>query len=438
MTNGNAPNDRPTLPPMTSALPTITASPIALLCCMVLLCASLAGAQAGSLDTSFGTKGIFSYSASTNDGANNLANAVAIQSNGEIVVAGQIGSHSGLLRLNTNGTLDTSFGSGGTVLTSIGGDIEQVFLGMAIQSDGKIVVLATGCPPRGVVARFETNGSLDTSFGSSGSVSLSLVARGLALQSDGKILITGSNEGVPLMARLLTSGQLDTSFGTSGIAALVAGPGPIALQSNGEILIGSGGLTASPFLNPVPGPGGVARYNTDGSLDTTFGISGQAGSVVAPSAIAVQSNGKIVVAGANPSQLAVTGNSSGFGVIRLNSNGSVDTTFGTRGGAITSYANLPLTGSFAVAIQSNGDVVSAGEAGSTTSNSQIVESFALARYLGTGALDTTFGTGGEVTTSFGSNAQAFISSIALQSNGDIVVAGSNGSSAIEVARYLSQ
>jgi len=419
------------------SLAALRLSRTAMLCFAVLLCASLAAAQAGSLDKSFATSGIFSYSLSTGNGANNIANAVALQSDGKIVVAGQIGSQSGLLRLNTNGTLDTSFGSGGVVTTRIGGDIEQVFVGMAIQSDGKIVVAATGCPPQGVVARFDSNGSLDTSFGSSGTTSVSLSAHGLALQSDGKILVTGASLGVPLMARLLTTGQLDTSFGTSGMAALVAGPGPIVPLSDGEILIGSGGLTASPFLNLIPGPGGVARYTTSGSLDTSFGIGGQAGSVVAPSAIAVQSNGKIVVVGTNPNQLSVTGNSSGFGVMRLNPNGSVDTTFGTRGGTTTGFANMPLTGAFAVVIQSNGEVVSAGEAGGTVTNT-LVESFALARYLGTGALDTTFGTGGQVTTSFGSSAAAFITSMALQSDGNIVVAGSNGDGTIEVARYLAQ
>ena len=412
--------------------------PILLIVCLPLICAStLAIAQAGHLDTSFAANGILTFSLSTVNGGNNQANAVSLQSDGKIVVAGQIGSRSGLLRLNPNGSLDRSFGSSGTVITQIGGDIEQVFVGMALQSDGKILVAATGCPPRGVVARFNTNGSLDTSFGSNGVMALPLVAKGLALQADGKIIVTGSNLGTALMGRLLSTGQVDSGFGTNGVAALVGGPTAIALQSDGKILIGSGGLVASPFLNPAPGAGGVARYNTNGSLDRTFGVSGQTASVVAPSAISVQSDGKILAVGGNASQLAVTGNSSGFGVVRFNANGSVDTTFASRGGVTTGFPNLALTGAFAVAIQPNGDIVTAGEAGSA-GTSQLVESFALARYLGTGTLDTTFGTGGRVTTHFGQNAVAFVTSMALQSDGRIVVAGSNGGGSVVVARYLGQ
>lgn len=408
-----------------------------LLACITLICASsIASAQAGHLDPAFSTGGIFTFSLNTNNGNDNQANAVALQSDGKIVVAGQMGSRSGLLRLISNGSLDSTFGSGGTVITTIGSDILQTFVGLAIQSDGKIVVAATGCPPRGEVARFNPNGSLDTGFGSGGVVSVPLVARGLALQSDGKIIVTGSNLGAALMARLLSNGQADTAFGTKGVAPLVGGPSAIALQSDGKILIGSGGLGASPFLNPAPGPGGVARYNADGSLDKSFGISGQAASVVAPSAIVVQSDGKILAAGANPSRLTVTDNALGFGVVRLSATGSVDTTFATHGGLTTGFPNTTVTGASAIAIQTNGDIVAAGEAGNSAT--QLTESFALARYISTGKLDSTFGNAGLVSTSFGNSSVAFVTSMALQTDGNIVVAGSNGGGSVEVARYLGQ
>jgi uncharacterized delta-60 repeat protein len=103
-------------------------------------------AQARHLDTTFATRGIFSFQLTTNDGSNCVADAVALQSDGKIVAAGQLGNQSGLIRLNPNGSLDSSFGNGGVVVTKIGSDIDQVFGGVAIQSDGKIVAVGTGIP----------------------------------------------------------------------------------------------------------------------------------------------------------------------------------------------------------------------------------------------------------------------------------------------------
>ena len=105
--------------------------------------------------------------------------------------------------------------------------------------------------------------------------------------------------------------------------------------------------------------------------------------------------------------------STGFGLVRYNPNGSIDTFFGTGGGVLTDFPSNPNATAFALAIQSNGDIIAAGQAGS---------SLALSRYTSAGKLDTTFGSGGTVTTSLGSNASA-ISSLALQSDGKIVAAG---------------
>ncbi len=406
--------------------------------CLSLICAAtLASAQAGSLDPTFGTGGIFTFSTTSNGGGSNSASAIALQSDGKLVVAGQVGSRSGLLRLNTNGTLDTTFGTAGVVVSKLGGVVDQLFVGLAIQSDGKIVVSATGIPARGQVGRFNPNGSPDTTFGTAGVASLSMTAGLLVLQTDGRIIVTGASAGNASMARLQSNGQLDTSFGTNGQAPLAAGAGSITLQADGKILIGSGAFAAAAVLNPANGAGAVARYNTNGSLDKSFGISGLAASIVAPSALAVQSDGKILAAGSNVSQLALSGNVGGFGLVRLNSNGSVDTTLGTRGGVTTAFPGASLTDAFAVILQSNGDIVAAGEAGNAAT-SQLTESFALARYLGTGKLDSTFGTGGLVTTNFGNTAAAFITSLVLQSDGKIVAAGSNAGNTVEVARYLGQ
>ena len=400
-------------------------------CAAVVSASTMVLAQAGHLDRTFGANGIFTLSL-----ANSQANAVALQSDGKIVVAGQLGNKSGLIRLNTTGSLDNTFGSGGVVVVNhFGGDINQVIVGMAIQSDGKIVAAATGVPQGGQVARFNTNGTLDTTFGSNGIATLSLNAALLALQTDGKIIVSG---GGAVMARLNTNGQPDTTFGTGGVAALADfGSSSIALQADGKILIGSGGFPPLPVLNPLGAAGSVTRYNTNGSLDKTFGIFGQAAATAAPSAIAVQSDGKILTAGAQAGKVAVHGNTLGFGLARYNTDGSIDTTFGSHGGDVTTFPNTSLTGALALALQSNGDIVAAGEAGNVTA-SAIFEAFALARYAATGKLDAAFGTGGRVTTSFGSNADAFITSIVLQSDGKIVVAGTNGGGSFEVARYLGQ
>jgi uncharacterized delta-60 repeat protein len=254
----------------------------------------------------------------------------------------------------------------------------------------------------------------------------------LALQSDGKILMDAAVPGSPsrVIQRYETNGQLDTSFGTAGSASLID-LGPITLQSNGEILVPSSGLSSVGGL--------VVRYSANGSLDTQFGISGQAGLVASPAALAVQSDGRIVAAGTITSQLSLSGNSFGFGLVRLNKNGMIDTRFGTRGGVITSFPSSNVTSANALVIQPNGDIVAAGEAGTSNQfGTQLVESFALARYLNNGELDTSFGSGGLVTTSFGNNAVASISALALQSDGKIVAVGSNDGGDMIVARYLGQ
>jgi len=342
---------------------------LAFLACVVLAMSTFAVAQAGSLDSTFGTGGIFTTTFTQSD--TTMDNAVAIQSDGKIVLGGSTPGGGALARLNTNGTLDSSFGSGGIVNAGFG---DGVVFAVAIQPDGKIVAAAGGFLG-GTVGRFNSDGSLDTTFGNGGfASSKSLdsgpgVGNGLALQSDGKILVTGAG----LIGRYTTDGQLDTTFGSNGIASLNASiVTAMVVQSDGKILVttGSGAPTelfSSPGF-PSTQAGAISRYNTNGSLDTTFGISGQAACVAAAAGIALQSNGKIVVAGAIPSALmtelmsdgiTVAANQTGFGVVRYNSNGSIDTTFnpgigiGSGGGVITGFGNsFPLSAAFALAIQS--------------------------------------------------------------------------------------
>src|SRR2546423_15557297 len=220
--------------------------------------ATLLMAQAGSLDPTFGTNGIVTT-------ANTGANAAALQSDGKIVVAGSIGTQPnsqqpGLLRYNTNGTLDPNFGTGGEV--TIGGTNAGPAFAVAIQTDGKILTAAPG-NLRLKVFRFNTNGSPDTTFGSNGAATIQAAglflppaSEGLALQSNGRILVATGR----VVARLLTNGQLDSTFGLNGAAATVGGES-IVLLPNGNILIGAGSV--------------ASLYAPNGSIVTSFCVNCQ-------------------------------------------------------------------------------------------------------------------------------------------------------------------
>ncbi len=437
----------------------------------IIASSTLAMAQAGSLDTTFGTGGIFTTSYTQYD--TTINSAAAIQSDGKIVLGGTIpGGDSqvaALIRLNTNGTLDSSFGSGGVVTSDFDLTDGAVVTAIAIQPNGQILAGAVGALLiQSAVGRFNANGTLDTTFGTGGFAISNSVGSGegtlsfMALQADGKILITGGG----LMGRYTSTGQPDHTFGESGVAPLIsAQTTAIAVQTDGKIVVTTGigappTLTTEQFL-PVQQAGAVARYNTDGSLDTTFGISGQAACVASTAAVAIQSNGKIVVAGLIPSALLTTesggkiimNNQTGFGVVRYNANGSVDTTFnpgggiGTGGGVITGFGSLfPASAAFALAIQSDGEIVVAGQAGIGNGNGDYSSSsFVLARYTTGGHLDTAFGSNGTVLTSL-SQPISLVNTLLLQSDGKIVAAGNTGTARgrgeyqdnFAVARYLAQ
>jgi uncharacterized delta-60 repeat protein len=367
-------------------------------------------AQAGSLDPTFGHHGIFTTNFATCCGG---VKAIALQSDVKILVGGQarINELVGVIfRLNPNGTLDTTFGSGGMVTVRLG-SIGASVGGLVVQTDGKNMGVFVS---RGNVTRLNRNGSVDSTFGTNGVASIpSLAPTGtVLLQLDGKILVAGKEFG-GLLARLDSNCQLDTSFGSRGVAVLLAPASQLALLSNGQILVSSAS-------SPVQG---VTRYNSNGSVDHTFGSLGQAASTNAPATLAVQTNGSILAAGMSITGVAMptvfTGNPTCFGILRFLSSGGTAT----------------------VALQTNGDIVAAGSAGFAPSNqSQFTSSFALARNLSGGQLDTTFGNGGRVSTSFGSTNVAFIAAMAIQNDGKIVVAGETGDAAgnIVVARYLAQ
>ncbi len=414
-------------------------------------------AAAGMLDTTFGTGG----KVTTNFGGNEFANAVALQSDGKIVVAG---TTSGVLphdfavsRYNPNGSLDTSFDGDGKVTTDFLG-FPDYAEAVAIQPDGKIVVAGIASSSfqggnRFALVRYNLNGSLDTTFGMGGKLTTAFpgaddsAAFDIALQSDGKLVVVGSvstesSGGSAALARYNDNGSLDTSFGANGTGRVTASLGGLALvyaaalQPDGKIVIG-GGFAASQILAP---DFMVARLNGNGQFDLTFGTNGvtttdiSGGSDDLAFDIALQSDGKIVAVG-----YTEMGQVSNFAMLRCNTNGSLDTSFGSGGKVITAFGSDRSTAN-SVVIQPDGKIISAGFALPATG--MLASNFALSRHNANGSLDTNFGSGGRVITDFNNNSGDQIEAVALQPDGKLIAVGitvniQNFASDFALARYLA-
>jgi uncharacterized delta-60 repeat protein len=440
-----------------------------MLACAMMAAPAHARAAAGQLDSTFGKGGLF---LANNAGiSNTVATAFAIDSKGRIVVAGQAplptnGSpQPAVLRLNSNGTLDTSFGDHGVTNINFGHGGPVTATCMVLQPDGKIVIgVALGladAAPALALARLDENGAIDSSFGSSGTAFL--FSEGpdttyLAQQPDGKLLVGGGM----LMARTTADGALDSTFGQNGIAPLAVPASSIALQSDGKILAISGpfGDIGPTPLEPLdefalaPEASTMVRYNENGTLDTSFGTLGRSASIVGISGALLRSNGDIVAVGPiiNKSLVAAFPAltfETAFAVARYNSNGGVDDLFGSEGAALTSFGNAPLALPTSAVIESNGSIIAAGEVGSSSPIAGTAASFALARYTSAGVLDTTFGSGGKVLTPIAPSSgpsTAGIAAVALDAEGRLVAVGnvSQASSSnpipesIVVARYLTK
>ena len=403
--------------------------------CIYLPVASLA--QAGSLDLSLGDSGIVTTNIiriSKNSGGN----ATAIQSDGKILVAGyhegtKCDPNSGnssdndilLVRYNTNGSLDATFGNDGIVSTDIGSN--DAANAIAIQSDGKIVVSGTS----GLV-RYNTNGILDTTFGTGGIVTgRGRPGRSIAIQSDDKIMVVFERyeERPPPLPPIITNelvrftinGSLDTTFGESGIVTTNTTFGGITDEEGGSIAIQSDGKIV------VAGNNNLGRYTNTGTLDTTFGNGGMATTAknIYATCIAIQKDGKIVVGG-------VSQNSSknDFALVRYNTNGSLDSTFGNAGIMTTSIGISSVV--YSIAIQSNGKIVMGGY---SFSYKDTVQVFALVRYTSNGSLDNTFGNGGIVTLAT-SSTYSIVQSVAIQSDGKIIAVGTISPNTINLDRYF--
>ncbi len=318
----------------------------------------------GSLDTNFNGNGkVTTPIGGLEDGGE----SVAIQSDGKIVVAGRSYISSSqtnfaVVRYNADGNLDSSFNGTGKVTTP--GGYAQ---GLAIQSNGKIVIVGhsfIGENDSFAVMRYNTNGSLDMSFNGTGMVTTpfggySSAAYSVAIQSDGKLVVAGSSNDSLAVVRYDTNGSLDTSFNGSGRVTTPIGNGAglkmtVAIQSDGKI-VGAGSS-----INGNKENFAIVRYNTNGSLDTSFNGNGKVITSIGNSSndeaegIAIQSDGKIVVAGSSDDFNAGSNNT--VAVVRYNANGSLDTSFNGIGKVNLDEAVYPRS----VAIQGNGRIVVAG------------------------------------------------------------------------------
>ncbi len=374
----------------------------------------LTNAQTGELYQLFGNIGIVktSFAGST------VYTSTAVQGDGKIVAAGYTWNGSNydflLVRYNTNGSLDITFGGNGKLITDFGSTSDYA-RSVAIQTDGKIVV-AGSANDNFALARYNTSGSLDNTFSADGKQTNDFQgsdnATSVSIQKDGKMVLVGWVNDNFIIVRYNTDGSLDNAFSGDGKqTAPFSGPfrfsysdRSVAIQSDGKIIII--GAANEQFA--------VARYNTDGSIDSTFSGDGiqltRVGEISFASTVAIQKDGKIVVAG----RLAAPETNGGFGIVRYNTNGSLDLTF-SNDGILTSGYNLDYLHS--IAIQDDGKIVAGGSFANlnTDVGNNVGPNFALFRYNTNGTPDNTFNFDGIQITEI-TGADNGIASIAIANN----------------------
>jgi len=332
-----------------------------------------------------------------------------------------------IARFNSNGSLDTSFNSPhGRIIQPISSSYDNGF-SLAIQTDGKILLggkCYNGSNNDFCIARFNSNGTLDTSFGTSGKVIQPITTwdegLSLAIQPDGKILLGGycSNGSTSdfCIARFNSNGTLDTSFGSIGKVIQPIGSSndsgqSLAIQSDGKILLG--GFCNNGSDNDFC----IARFNSNGSLDTSF--NSPHGYIIQPIglstdyglSLAIQTDGKILLGG-----YCLNGSNDDFCIARFNSNGTLDTSFGSSGKVIQPIGSVSDYG-YSLAIQSDGKILLGGYCYNVG-----YKDFCIARFNSNGTLDTSFGSSGKVIQPIGSSDDDG-RSLAIQTDGKILLGG---------------
>lgn len=408
----------------------------------------------GRLDLAFGEGGVAAFpNAPFDDG---VAATVALQNDGKIVLAGHTGGYPGdaplhvaVLRLSPSGLLDEGFGTNGLAGASIGS--EAVAQAVAIQSDGRIVAagytLEAEQPADLAVVRFLPDGVLDDTFGDGGAVVTALsggtdLAHDIVLQPDGKLVVAGytSNEpGQPTaqrfaLVRYLPDGTPDPAFGADGVVTEPSGAeDDIGVQARGLALGTDGRLIAAGMSGSAVV---VARYESNGALDASFGGDGVVRSTgLGPGddyarTLIVQPDGKLIVVGYADTHAHQLSLRSSIAVARYEEDGALDASFGDRG-TITTRTPGPLSYVADAVLQPDGGVVVVGSAHRADGSGL---DFVLARYLPDGAADPDFGDGGVAAPPIAPNVFA---SAVLQTDNDRLIGIGHGAYDVVLTRYLS-
>jgi uncharacterized delta-60 repeat protein len=363
----------------------------------------------GTLDSTFGISGIVTNDVQT--GSDDVVYSIAIQADGKIILAGYSddgsNKNAALIRLNTNGTLDTSFGASGKVLTDfITGRADEIKTVKIHSLTGNIVVggtsSLTSTNSQAIIARYTSTGLLDTTFNTTGKVLLDddsgsgtyfNVIEDLAVKSNGKISAVGwiNQQGLQWSAnyygcRINNNGSMDTSFSTNGYIVTNGGFNAddksfsMILNSDDSILFSGGG-----YLSTVEYDYFLGLYDSTGSTAVGKALFDY-GSLVKDIAygMGIDSTGKIVLAGSNVTSIT----SSTFGIARVNSNYSVDSTFGTAGKVTTTFGTNTTNEAFDMTIQTDDKIIAVGYTGND---------FAIARYNGNTLSNNDFGLKKQIT-----------------------------------------
>jgi uncharacterized delta-60 repeat protein len=378
--------------------------------------------HAGDFDQTFGAGGKTVIDVFGPDSAQ----TVVIQSDGKILVAGQSGLRGqadppmstdiSVVRLNSDGSLDTAFGASGIVLLhSNGWSGHAAAVPMAVMDDGRIVVGGSG------LHRLNSDGSLDTSFGDGGSVSATGYFGVMVVMGDGKIIPCNMITRTPSLVRFNSDGSADTTFGSNGSISMamdgtdwVQVP-DMVLQLDGRLVVlGSARLTGASSNTMF-----ASRFDANGTIDTSFGTGGTSLIILPPhmsmdgGKLHLLNNGKILVAGAGR-LFDDTHNEDGTMLLRLKRNGALDKSFGQAGVMLDnkSIDNNP----YAIAVQEDGRILVAGNGDSAIT---------LMRYNEDGSRDLSFGNKGRFVTRTQSNSQwcEAATGVALQADGRIVLIG---------------
>jgi uncharacterized delta-60 repeat protein/uncharacterized repeat protein (TIGR02059 family) len=363
-----------------------------------------------------------------------IANDATIQPDGKIIAVGKSGLDIALARYNTDGSLDFTFGTYGKVLTDInnGDDSAQ---SLVFQPDGKILVAGitnhtvngVTDPANFILIRYNKDGTLDSTFGTAGKVTdaISHIEKSgsMALQSDGKIVIAGGDGNDFCVTRYNSNGSLDITFGLNGKKIIDFSGGidtasGVAIQADGKLVIVGTSTSNSNNNNISSNYFALARLNLDDTLDTTFSSDGKISDYFGnANDVTIQKDGKVLVVG--------TTYSNDFGTARYNTDGTLDASF------TFSSSNLPSNINFTgadIGLQSDGTVFIGGTSNNTISS---LSDFALGRYDVNGKNYYSFGQNGLLTSDFGYVEIA--NNLLIQTDGKILLVGGTGTGSDDFA-----